>query len=1212
MSHPLEKKVALVRRRARRLLWVYGLGWISASVVGVALVLGFTDYLIRFQDQGIRVIFSLLTLATLGWTSYRYLFRPLSRRLRDVDVAQRIERCFPQLGERLSSAIEFLKQPENDRQAGSASLRRAVIAKAAAQLEEVNLSEVTDRRTTARVVLSAAAVGLVTVTLVVLDVQSARIALARLTNPFAPAAWPRVNDLAFKNPPTRLALGQPFEVELVDRQGKLPDDVKIHYRYEADGEASEKIEPMKFRGGAMIARKDVVDRPFEYRAVGGDDATMAWTRLEVVEPPRIESLEITLHPPVYSGLPTTPSDKRIRALVGTRIAVHGATTKPLRAARLVLESGEEQQRFEGRVAAEGYEFDIPADSVAVEKSGAYWFELVDEEGLQGGGEARWELRAVTDTPPTVTIEQPAANGFVTPDAILPLRVLVKDNLAVHDVTMIYSRSDESEKGELIEVKLYERERPVALATDHHLAVDTHQGESLVVEYAWDLSQLRLAQGVQLTVLARASDYLPQIGESLTPRRITIISAVELEDRLSQREAFILAELSRALSMQRDVHGQTAALEVQLDEVGRLDQQDLDRMQAAELNQRQVARTLTSPTEGVPSHIATLLDDLDSNRVDSPDIRRRMQDLLDTMQGLENGPLPVIRRELTSALKTAQSQPRGEDGIFSKTDPKVAVSIVEAGLNQAEVIATLERLLGELSQWADYRRFSREVRQLREDQGEVAEITKEIGRETLTKDFEDLNNQQRAELKKAAHRQMDLARRLEKILEGMDRMGGELAEKDPLASATLDDALHQARQSAVAGQMRQAAGQLEQNRVGGAAQDQADSQKKLDELIDILANRREHELNRLVKKLREAEDELQRLRQEQRGLRKKIEDAAKNPNEEERKRELERLRREQKRLQEDLERMARKLKRLQADRAGSNVASAAGKLGESCVACEGGSGGEAGEKAKQAEKDLDEAQESLAEARRQAEADLLEEQLARFEDAVKGMIGRQQRVLEETVRLDGLQDEQGQLRQEHFETLRSVIRQEEMLEGEIRGFAEKMTQAEVFQLALRGAADDAAHAVERLKAQQTGESTQRHQLNALTRLEQLLQAMTDKDGEQKGGDEQKGGQGGSGGQGGQKVRDIAELKLLKLMQQDINRRTRALADVHDNVQDKGQPQTEEQQAEFDRLAREQGQLADLVLNLMQADETGDDLEQLPALSEEGGSQDELPDFDLEQP
>ncbi len=66
---------------------------------------------------------------------------------------------------------------------------------------------------------------------------------------------------------------------------------------------------MRLLNGAMVARKESVTRPFSYRAEGGDDQSMEWIRLEVVEPPRLESLKLALHPPAYTGLPAETSEK---------------------------------------------------------------------------------------------------------------------------------------------------------------------------------------------------------------------------------------------------------------------------------------------------------------------------------------------------------------------------------------------------------------------------------------------------------------------------------------------------------------------------------------------------------------------------------------------------------------------------------------------------------------------------------------------------------------------------------------------------------------------------------------------------------------------------------------------------------------------------------------------------------------------------------------
>ena len=116
----------------------------------------------------------------------------------------------------------------------------------------------------------------------------------------------------------------------------------------------------------------------------------------------------------------------------------------------------------------------------------------------------------------------------------------------------------------------------------------------------------------------ASDYRPQSGQS-PPRRLTVISAEELEDRVAARQAYILGQLAEVLRVQREARSQTKSLEIQLDTAGQLNPSDVNQLQAAELNQRQVGKLLSDPQDGVQALITGLLDELASNRIDSPEI-----------------------------------------------------------------------------------------------------------------------------------------------------------------------------------------------------------------------------------------------------------------------------------------------------------------------------------------------------------------------------------------------------------------------------------------------------------------------------------------------------------------------------------------------------------------------------------------------------------------
>ena len=117
----------------RRLVAVYGAGWTIAVVLSLVMVLGLIDYRLRLQDRGLRVICLLVVLAVVGWSCYRFLYLPLFVRLRDVDLALKLQRRFPGMEDRLVSSVEFLQQSEDDPTTGSAALRRAVIAQTTVQ-----------------------------------------------------------------------------------------------------------------------------------------------------------------------------------------------------------------------------------------------------------------------------------------------------------------------------------------------------------------------------------------------------------------------------------------------------------------------------------------------------------------------------------------------------------------------------------------------------------------------------------------------------------------------------------------------------------------------------------------------------------------------------------------------------------------------------------------------------------------------------------------------------------------------------------------------------------------------------------------------------------------------------------------------------------------------------------------------------------------------
>jgi hypothetical protein len=1193
MAHEIESRIADVRRRARRLLLLYALSWIVAAVVAAILVLGLADYWIRFRDPGIRILSLLAVMAAGGWAAFRYLRPLLTRRLDDVAIAQRIERHFPVLHDRLSSSVEFLKTSPSDREVGSPALRELVIAQTAAAVKDLNLANVLERRPTQRALAGAVTVILLAATAVLLDPGAARLALARLVNPLATVDWPRQSELIFRHSPDRIAKGQTFEVELVDGHDRpLPDDVRIHYRYETGGDEIEEIEAMHPLAGVMVARKENVTRPFSYRAEGGDDDTMAWRKLDVVEAPRIDSLQATLYPPAYTEWPAEPAENNFSALRGTRVAFSGSATAPLRS---VILRRDAQPPIPCAVSPDGRRFELAADApepLVVDKSGQYWFELEDTTGLIGGQESRWEIHAVPDSPPSVTIERPGANAYVTPSAVVQLRCVAKDDLEVRNISLHFQPSiivappATGEADQPADVAPEEAakqsepdERNVSLVDGPVLDADGKRSikgnaslagglpnESLTEEYQWSLRDLGLQPGSQVTFFVSATDSAGQIGRS-PERRLIVITPEELADRLAQRQEAILAELVRVLKMEHDAQGQIARLSIQLGEVRHLAKADIDHAQATELTQRQIARTLSDRNDGVPAQIDDLLNDLASNQIESDEIGRRMQAILSTLESLESEHLTPAEHRLTFAVKAAQAD-LADATAAGKADfqqsESVAPALAEVDLHQQAVIRALEEMLSELGQWDSYRRFARDIAQLVHDQTELEQATKQLGLRLLGKQLKDLDPQQQADLKKLANRQAELSRGFDKLLSAMDHTSRKLEADDPSGGARLADALDLAKSQGTAGRMRAAGESLSRNQLGQAAGAEAQVRHDLAEMLDLLTGRREHELERLVEKLRQAEGQLAALRAAHQTLREQLAKALEKPAADrtaDERAEIAQLLRKQQALQEEIERLGRKLTQLQADAAGRTAEKAAKEIERESSDAKADDRAGADQQAQKAQEDLAKAQRQLAQSRREAESQLARQQIARLEQALHSFQQRQTQILEETKRLDG---------QAGAEAAQALAQDERNLETETHQQADKLTAAEVFRLALSRAARDMARAADDLDRGKTGQPTQQAEQDALLaigRLIDALKAATPKPGGEAGGD---GGKGSSGGDPSK----LAELKLLKLMQEDLNSR------YQDLRKSDPKPQSDGALAE---LATEQGRLAELALKLAEQSE-----------------------------
>ena len=1168
MPASLQQRVETVQRGAMRLVWRYALARLAAAVIALVMAAAVLDYSLRLHDPALRWLLSGAVLAICGWLFARQV-RPMFRfRPSLVSAARRIERLYPALDERLTSAMAFLAQAKDDPTAGSADLRRAVVAEAEALAAGLDFDAALDRRAPRQMTLVAAAVLAVACLLAAFNPAAAGLAFQRLAQPWRELPWPRRHELAFVQAPQRLASGSNLELVLIDRRGKLPETAELLVRQGSRVEVKE----MKLLGERMVARLDNLTRDLAYRARGGDDDTMPWTELTVIDPPKVTELIVEIEPPAYTGLPVQREGRIARALVGSKLRIRGQLDKPIRAATVRPETAASNVPA-AAVGAGGRNFSAPASGEwLIERSGAFWFELTDEHGVTFGRDTRIELSAVADAPPSIAWESPADHSFVTPQAIVPVRGVVKDDLAIRGIQLRYLRPGQSDEEQIVELYV-ERAggQPEKTATTGR----GFEGQTRTIDHPWDLAQLAgLAPGDVLAVRITAEDHKPQLATSVV-RRLTIITDEELTSRITQRQGAILSQLAEALRLARQCREQVAALETRLLESKQLALADLNHLQSAQHNQRQVERLLGASPEGAEGQIVALLAELAANRVENHASGQRLSELLAQVRALNQQPLPAIDQQLGEAFKSARealdAAPCGDEPAEN-----IAGLLRAAGGTQDEVVQALERMVGTLSEWDSFSRLAREIGQIRSEEERLARETDELVVQAAADALPAAGAQN------LSRQQLELARQLDKVQTRMEGMLARLQASDPLAAGTLADALNTARSLAIGGQMREAATRLRQLQLGQARETEQLVLDGLKQLLEMLSLRRDFELARTVGSLRDASAALGGMLTRSSKLQGELADAAAMPSDENRRRELQRLQRELEKLAQESQELGRRLERLQAARPANSLGQAAASSGGAAQAAAGGNAEQAQQQGADAHRRLEEAQQELAQAVAEAEQELLQEQLARVEQLVAGIAARQKNVVAEIDRLSAKEPTSAELR--------NLAAEEQLLADETSQLRPKLGAAEAFGFALDGASEQMRRAGGLLQRGETGPTVKSAAESALTRLNQILEALRPDD--PKAGGELTPGQQQppAGSPGSNPSGATAELKLLHLLQEEINRRT---VELEKSRASKGSL-TAEEVAEQGALAREQGRLADMVLNLIDvaAERPEDNLDLIP--------------------
>jgi hypothetical protein len=374
-------------------------------------------------------------------------------------------------------------------------------------------------------------------------------------------------------------------------------------------------------------------------------------------------------------------------------------------------------------------------------------------------------------------------------------------------------------------------------------------------------------------------------------------------------------------------------------------------------------------------------------------------------------------------------------------------------------------------------------------------------------------------------------------------------------------------------MREIGGHLAQNSVGRAMPQQQELLEQLRKIDRSFSQRPESDLQSLVARMAEAGQRIESLVKDQEQLRKRTHDLGKRKDAKDHKQELEELRKEQNRIAESTDDAARELRRLGAEAPTENLRQAGSRMSDAEENLQKGHATAASSRQKQAIDELTRAAAGLKRSTRQADEQLARQGLVRVADQLEGLAARQKSVVDETKKLDSERIQAGRLTRGQMRGLQSLAEIERQVRTETDRITNDLQNADVYQWALRRGAAAMQEAADRLGTQVTDARTVALETEAWSRLRELSQLLKP-DAATSGNPpgQQKQRSRADGAEGNEGVPMLAQLKLLKSLEEDLARRTQELDHQR---QDKVDSVRADAEAEVRRLAAEQSELADLI-------------------------------------
>ncbi len=739
------------------------------------------------------------------WAVYVFIIKALIKRTSIELIAFRLEQRYPELQDRLISSLQLWPELPENKYGYAVSFIVRLVEETSILLDKIDRSILLadDLRKLKHASLAIACTLLPLVIMIALFPATFSDSLHAFVHPFEGNGQLNPVEIAKVIPgDCKILHGDSVDVS-ADVKGPAPSEAALYYKVEAGKWHSMTLSKTQEAGDeakeAVFAGKlQNVKESLKYYVSIADAQSQQYS-ITVIHKPIVDSLQLELHYPKYTGLPPQSLDVNkgdVAAPLGTKVSVRATSSKDTASAFVVFDVEHAASLFkdEAKVRLETEDSRTLTGSFIVQRSGRYHISVMDTDGQSNSDPIIYSISVLADQPPQVKIVQPGEDIVIGDDMTVPLQIEARDDYGVAAMELHYQIEGQGEK------------QKISLGS-----YDDPQ-TSLLLGYNWDLTPLKLFPEDVVSYYVEAADADNISGPNIGRSAVFIVrfpSLYELYEEIEVQQQAQELEMEDIRSQQDNVKEMVDDLISELKREKELDWAGKKELERAAEMQKQIDEQVKELAKNIDETVKKM----DDNPLISMEALEKVQELRDLVEELATEEMKQIMRKLSEALEKMNPSQQQRD-------------LMEASFKQEEFMERLDRMI-ELFKNMQFRQklevALNQLEELVQQQTETLEQSQELAEKGVTE----------RESKSLADREERIKRQTEDLLGDLDKLGEEMQENIPDMAEFIQQVADQAKQEKISDDFQCAISELENSNPANSLSCQRNALSKLSQLQNNL-------------------------------------------------------------------------------------------------------------------------------------------------------------------------------------------------------------------------------------------------------------------------------------------------------------------------------------------------------------------------------------------